>query len=90
MVTARTPQEQLVLDFFRILSSGDLEAIRATLHPEATWRPMVEGVPGAGIHGPRDKIVDEFLAPVRGLFLPGVQFCGRLFRQRRADAFDCF
>ena len=71
MVTARTPQEQLVLDFFRILSSGDLEAIRATLHPEATWRPMVEGVPGAGVHGPRDKIVDEFLAPVRGLFLPG-------------------
>jgi uncharacterized protein len=71
MVTARTAQEQLVLDFFRILSSGDLEAIRATLHPDATWRPMVEGVPGAGIHGPRDKIVDEFLAPVRGLFMPG-------------------
>lgn len=71
MVTARTHQEQLVLDFFRILSSGDLEAIRATLHPDATWHPMVEGVPGAGIHGPRDKIVDEFLAPVRGLFVPG-------------------
>jgi uncharacterized protein len=72
MVTARTPQEQLVLDFFRILSSGDLEAIRAALHPDATWHPMVEGVPGAGIHGPpRDKIVDEFLAPVRGLFVPG-------------------
>ena len=71
MVTARTSQEQLVLDFFRILSTGELEAIRATLHPEATWRPMVEGVPGAGIHGPRDKIVDEFLAPVRGLFMPG-------------------
>ena len=71
MVTARTPQEQLVLDFFRILSTGELEAIRATLHPQATWRPMVEGVPGAGTHGPRDKIVDEFLAPVRGLFVPG-------------------
>jgi ketosteroid isomerase-like protein len=71
MVTARTPQEQLVLDFFRILSTGELEAIRATLHPDATWRPMVEGVPGAGVHGPRDVIVDEFLAPVRGLFVPG-------------------
>ena len=45
MVTARTPQEQLVLDFFRTLSTGELEAIRATLHPQATWRPMVEGVP---------------------------------------------
>src|SRR5580658_6405166 len=55
MVTARTPQEQLVLDFFRVLSTGDLEAIRATLHPDATWRPMVEG----------------FLAPVRGMFMPG-------------------
>ena len=71
MVTAQTPQEQLVLDFFRILSSGDLEATRAVLHPDATWQPMVEGVPGAGIHGPRDQIVDGFLAPVRGLFVPG-------------------
>src|ERR1700730_16686235 len=71
MVIAHTPQEQLVLDFFRVLSSGDLEAIRRALHADATWRPMVEGVPGAGVHGPRDKIVDEFLAPVRGLFVPG-------------------
>ena len=35
MPDQRTPQEQLVLDFFRILSSGDLEAIRATLHHDA-------------------------------------------------------
>ena len=76
MVTARTPQEQLVLDFFRILSSGDLEAIRATLHPDATWRPMVEGVPGAGVHGPRDKIVVIGLAGRTG---PGrrAQLCRR-------------
>jgi ketosteroid isomerase-like protein len=71
MITAKTPQEQLVLDFFRILSTGELEAIRATLHPDASWLPMVEGVPGAGLHAPRDHIVDEFLAPVRGLFVPG-------------------
>ena len=68
---ARTPQEQIVLDFFRILSSGDLEAIRKTLHPEAEWRPMVENIPGAGVHRPRDYIVDQFLAPVRGMFAPG-------------------
>ena len=49
MVTARTPQEEVVLGFFRTLNTGDLEAIRATLHPEATWQPMVEGIPGAGI-----------------------------------------
>ncbi|MCC7461158.1 MAG: nuclear transport factor 2 family protein [Gammaproteobacteria bacterium] len=68
---ARTRQEQIVLDFFRILSSGDLEAIRKTLHPDAEWRPMVENIPGAGVHGPRDAIVDQFLAPVRGMFAPG-------------------
>lgn len=71
MVKASTPQEQVVLDFFATLNTGDLEAIRAALHPEATWVPMVEGVPGAGAHGPRDRIVDEFLAPVRGLFVAG-------------------
>ncbi len=68
---AKTPQEQIVLDFFRILSSGELEAIRKTLHPDAEWRPMVENIPGAGVHGPRDLIVDQFLAPVRGMFAPG-------------------
>jgi ketosteroid isomerase-like protein len=71
MATGNTPQERLVVEFFRVLSSGDLEAIRAILHPEAVWRPMVEGIPGAGVHGPRDVIVDKFLAPVRGMFKPG-------------------
>ncbi len=69
--TAKTAQEQKILDFFRILSSGELEAIRATLHPDAEWRPMVKNIPGAGVHHPRDVIVDEFLAPVRGMFAPG-------------------
>ena len=68
---AKTPQEQTVLDFFRVLSSGELEAIRRTLHADAEWRPMVENIPGAGVHGPRDFIVDQFLAPVRGMFAPG-------------------
>jgi uncharacterized protein len=71
MVQARTPQEQVVLDFFKVLNTGDLEAIRATLHPDASWVPMVEGIPGEGTHTPRDHIVDQFLAPVRGLFQPG-------------------
>jgi uncharacterized protein len=68
---AKTPEEQIVLDFFRILSSGDLEAIRKTMHADCEWRPMVENIPGAGVHGPRDYIVDQFLAPVRGMFAPG-------------------
>jgi ketosteroid isomerase-like protein len=69
--TANNQQEQTVLDFFRILSSGELEAIRNTLHPAAEWRPMVKNIPGAGVHHPRDVIVDEFLAPVRGMFAAG-------------------
>jgi ketosteroid isomerase-like protein len=63
--------EQIVRDFFATLSTGDLERIRATLHPDASWLPMVKSVPGAGIHQPRDVIVDEFLAPVRGIFEDG-------------------
>ena len=63
--------EQIVRDFFATLSTGDLELIRATLHPDASWLPMVKSVPGAGIHEPRDVIVDEFLAPVRGIFEDG-------------------
>jgi ketosteroid isomerase-like protein len=63
--------EDLVRNFFAVLSTGDLENIRATLHPDASWTPMVKNVPGAGVHQPRDVIVDEFLAPVRGMFEPG-------------------
>jgi uncharacterized protein len=63
--------EDLVRNFFAVLSTGELENIRATLHPEASWTPMVKDVPGAGVHRPRDVIVDEFLAPVRGLFEVG-------------------
>jgi ketosteroid isomerase-like protein len=63
--------EALVRNFFAVLSTGHLENIRKTLHPEASWTPMVKNVPGAGVHQPRDVIVDEFLAPVRGLFEDG-------------------
>ena len=63
--------ETLVRKFFAVLSTGDLERIRATLHAEASWTPMVKNVPGAGVHRPRDVIVDDFLAPVRGMFEPG-------------------
>ena len=63
--------EDIVRNFFAVLSTGDLENIRKTLHPDASWTPMVKDVPGAGVHRPRDVIVDEFLAPVRGLFENG-------------------
>jgi uncharacterized protein len=41
------------------------------LHEDASWTPMVRGVPGEGTHVGRSAIIDSFLAPVRGLFKPG-------------------
>jgi ketosteroid isomerase-like protein len=61
----------LVRTFFETLSTGDLERVRPLFHEEATWSVMADGIPGAGTHVGRDVIVDEFLAPVRGMFVPG-------------------
>jgi uncharacterized protein len=63
--------EQLVCDFFAILSTGDLEALRPLIHPGGSWEVMAIGVPGAGRTEGGDAVIDEFLAPVRGLFEPG-------------------
>lgn len=71
MVQADTEAERLVVQFFNTLSTGELEKVRVLLHEEATWAPQVKGVPGAGVHRGRKGIIDEFLAPVRGLFKPG-------------------
>lgn len=70
-MTDSAHSEAIVRNFFEALNTGDLEKIRATLHPDAQWIPMVKNVPGAGVHEPRDVIVDEFLAPVRGIFEDG-------------------
>lgn len=69
-VTAANANEQLVLDFFEVLSSGDLEALRAFFHEHSVWEPKVKAIAGAGRHVGAD-IIDTFLAPVRGLFEPG-------------------
>ena len=71
MPTADNAAEQAVIDFFATLSTGDLEKIRARFHKDAIWKVMPTGIPGAGEHIGRDFIVDSFLAPVRGLFIPG-------------------
>ena len=70
-MTTPEQNEQIVRTFFEVLSTGHLENIRKTLHPDASWTPMVKDVPGAGVHAPRDVIVDQFLAPVRGIFEDG-------------------
>ena len=47
-VEAKTESEQLVLRFFATLSAGDLEGVRLMLHDQATWKPQMRSVPGAG------------------------------------------
>ena len=71
MVTASNEYERLYLEFFATLSGGDLEKIRATFHDDAVWQVQVKGILGEGAHRGKTAIVDEFLAPVRGLFKPG-------------------
>jgi uncharacterized protein len=63
--------EELVRRFFETLSSGDLERLRPLLHEDATWTVMATGIPGAGEKKGRNVIIDEFLAPVRGIFEDG-------------------
>ena len=70
MVQAKNASEQLVLDFFEVLSSGDLEKLRGYFHEKSVWLPMVKDIAGAGEHVGMD-IIDKFLAPVRGMFEPG-------------------
>ena len=69
--TGESRNEFLVRQFFETLSSGDLEALRPLFHVDGSWEATATTIPGAGITKGRDKIIDEFLAPVRGLFEPG-------------------
>jgi ketosteroid isomerase-like protein len=71
MVTGDTDNERTVLEFFRILSTGEIEAIRQTLHDEVMWTPQVKDIPGAGTYHGKKGVCDDFLAPVRGMFAPG-------------------
>jgi ketosteroid isomerase-like protein len=66
-----TRPEQLVREFFETLSTGHLEALRPLFHEDASWEATGKSIPGAGITRGRDAIIDDFLAPVRGLFVPG-------------------
>ncbi|MBO9574990.1 MAG: nuclear transport factor 2 family protein [Sphingobium sp.] len=69
-VTAKTANEQLALDFFAALSTGDLDNLRPFLDADSVWEPMVKDIPGAGRYQ-GNAIIDEFLAPVRGMFAQG-------------------
>lgn len=63
--------EKIVRRFFEALSTGDLEKVRPLFHEQASWKVMGTGIPGEGERKGRDVIIDEFLAPVRGMFVEG-------------------
>jgi ketosteroid isomerase-like protein len=71
MINPGSDNERLVMRFFEVLSAGDLEAVRDLLHEEATWKPQIRDVPGAGMHCGKKGIVDDFLRPIRAMFRPG-------------------
>lgn len=71
MVTPKNASEKAVFDFFETLSTGDLNALAALLPEDVSWEPMVRDIPGAGLYQGRDKVLGEFLAPIRGVFRPG-------------------
>jgi ketosteroid isomerase-like protein len=71
MIKPSNDYERLYVEFFAALSTGDLEKIRATFHDEAVWQVQVKGILGEGSHRGKNTIVDEFLAPIRGMFKPG-------------------
>jgi uncharacterized protein len=71
MAEVEKHNEQIVRHFFDTLSSGDLEKLRRLLHEQATWTVMATGIQGAGEKRGPKAIIDDFLGPVRGLFVPG-------------------
>lgn len=71
MVKATNKNEKFILKFLKTLSTGNLDKVRPLFHEEATWEVMSKGIPGEGTHVGHKGIIDDFLAPVRGLFEPG-------------------
>jgi uncharacterized protein len=71
MSEAENRSEQVARHFFDTLSSGDLEKLRMLLHEQASWTVMATGIQGAGEKKGRKAIIDDFLGPVRGIFVDG-------------------
>jgi len=71
MSKAKKKTEQVARKFFKTLSTGNLEKVRPMFHEKATWEVMATGIAGAGVHVGRDHIIDEFIGPIRGIFVPG-------------------
>ena len=71
MGAAENKNTKIIRKFLETLSTGNLEKLRPLFHEHATWKVMATGIPGEGEHRGRDNIIDNFLAPVRGMFVEG-------------------
>ncbi len=65
--TSRT----VVADFFRALRAGDLDAVRASFAPDATWI-LRGGLPASGTWVGQDGILDGFFPQIFGRLDPEV------------------
>src|ERR1700691_152785 len=63
--------EALVERFFANLSAGDYAALRSMFTEESVWFVVPRFIPGAGAHTGPKGIVDDFLMPIRSLFVEG-------------------
>jgi ketosteroid isomerase-like protein len=74
MTVTTSPEAQESLDaalrWAESFNGGDVESIRATFSPEATWW-LGGDLPVAGTYVGRDAVIDEFLAQGIALYEPG-------------------
>lgn len=65
MTTANASSKEVVQSYLDALIAGDLETIRESFAPDATWT-IYGDLPIAGPWRGRDQIVDDFLGTVGG------------------------
>jgi ketosteroid isomerase-like protein len=59
----------VVAGFFRALRTGDMDAVRTTLAPDATWI-LRGGLPASGTWTGRDGVMDGFFSQIFGRLDP--------------------
>jgi ketosteroid isomerase-like protein len=63
--------ERIADEFFKTLSAGNYPALRLMFRSDAVWTVIAKSIPGSGDHTGPKGIVDDFLMPVRGMFVDG-------------------
>lgn len=61
---------EIVRQFFVEYAKHDTGALADLLQPHASWTVMSIALPGSGIHSGRERILQDFLLPIRAQFEP--------------------